>query len=182
MSLAFFFFLVVVHYCHLLDTVSVTFSCRTSTSLICTIVNILSMHCFCFPDVYHQPGGEQSLFLKGIHCYRLHICSRWTSVSLERFNTRQVILLHRYDLRVSLITGFFCLVRSIRYQDGKQVKCSEYDALVELASVCALCNDSSLDYNEVGWHLHYGTSAREFCDMNAPPPPHPSQFPDQRCV
>uniref|UniRef100_A0AAX7UTH5 Calcium-transporting ATPase n=1 Tax=Astatotilapia calliptera TaxID=8154 RepID=A0AAX7UTH5_ASTCA len=27
-------------------------------------------------------------------------------------------------------------------------KCSQYDALVELASICALCNDSSLDFNE----------------------------------
>lgn len=36
-----------------------------------------------------------------------------------------------------------------RYQDGKLVKCSQYDALVELATICALCNDSSLDYNEV---------------------------------
>uniref|UniRef100_A0A8C5APS0 Calcium-transporting ATPase n=1 Tax=Gadus morhua TaxID=8049 RepID=A0A8C5APS0_GADMO len=26
--------------------------------------------------------------------------------------------------------------------------CSQYDALVELASICALCNDSSLDFNE----------------------------------
>uniref|UniRef100_A0A665X7V6 Calcium-transporting ATPase n=1 Tax=Echeneis naucrates TaxID=173247 RepID=A0A665X7V6_ECHNA len=34
------------------------------------------------------------------------------------------------------------------YHDGKPVKCSQYDALVELASICALCNDSSLDYNE----------------------------------
>lgn len=29
------------------------------------------------------------------------------------------------------------------------VKCSQYEGLVELASICALCNDSSLDYNEV---------------------------------
>ena len=36
-----------------------------------------------------------------------------------------------------------------RFLDGKTVKCSQYDALVELASICALCNDSSLDYNEV---------------------------------
>uniref|UniRef100_A0A7N6C2Y9 Calcium-transporting ATPase n=1 Tax=Anabas testudineus TaxID=64144 RepID=A0A7N6C2Y9_ANATE len=35
------------------------------------------------------------------------------------------------------------------YQDGKPVKCSQYDALVELATICALCNDSSLDFNEV---------------------------------
>uniref|UniRef100_A0A671UM96 Calcium-transporting ATPase n=1 Tax=Sparus aurata TaxID=8175 RepID=A0A671UM96_SPAAU len=34
------------------------------------------------------------------------------------------------------------------FQDSKPVKCSQHDALVELASICALCNDSSLDYNE----------------------------------
>uniref|UniRef100_A0A8C5BZ70 Calcium-transporting ATPase n=1 Tax=Gadus morhua TaxID=8049 RepID=A0A8C5BZ70_GADMO len=34
------------------------------------------------------------------------------------------------------------------FHDGKQVQCSQYDALVELASICALCNDSSLDFNE----------------------------------
>ena len=33
--------------------------------------------------------------------------------------------------------------------DGNKVKSSEYDGLVELATVCAQCNDSSLDYNEV---------------------------------
>lgn len=31
------------------------------------------------------------------------------------------------------------------------VKCGQYDGLVELATICALCNDSSLDYNEVCW-------------------------------
>ncbi|KAG7333814.1 hypothetical protein KOW79_002221 [Hemibagrus wyckioides] len=34
------------------------------------------------------------------------------------------------------------------YRDGAVVPCSQYDALVELATICALCNDSSLDYNE----------------------------------
>ncbi|CAB1332666.1 unnamed protein product [Coregonus sp. 'balchen'] len=34
------------------------------------------------------------------------------------------------------------------YHDGKPVKSSQYDGLVEMASICALCNDSSLDYNE----------------------------------
>lgn len=56
---------------------------------------------------------------------------------------------------------FFFLL--FRFHDGKTVKCSQYDALVELASICALCNDSSLDFNEVcsingswslKWHLH----------------------------
>lgn len=30
------------------------------------------------------------------------------------------------------------------------MRCGQYDGLVELATICALCNDSSLDYNEVG--------------------------------
>ncbi|TNM85498.1 hypothetical protein fugu_007769 [Takifugu bimaculatus] len=34
------------------------------------------------------------------------------------------------------------------YKDDIRVKCSQYEGLVELASICALCNDSSLDYNE----------------------------------
>ncbi|XP_062840965.1 sarcoplasmic/endoplasmic reticulum calcium ATPase 1 isoform X1 [Trichomycterus rosablanca] len=31
---------------------------------------------------------------------------------------------------------------------GLPVTCGQYDGLVELATICALCNDSSLDYNE----------------------------------
>ncbi|KAL4660344.1 sarcoplasmic/endoplasmic reticulum calcium ATPase 2 [Arapaima gigas] len=34
------------------------------------------------------------------------------------------------------------------FHDGRPVKCSHYDALVEMATICALCNDSSLDFNE----------------------------------
>uniref|UniRef100_A0AAR2K1U6 Calcium-transporting ATPase n=1 Tax=Pygocentrus nattereri TaxID=42514 RepID=A0AAR2K1U6_PYGNA len=34
------------------------------------------------------------------------------------------------------------------FLDNRVVKCSGYDALVELATICALCNDSSLDFNE----------------------------------
>ncbi|KAJ6656703.1 hypothetical protein lerEdw1_003590 [Lerista edwardsae] len=33
-------------------------------------------------------------------------------------------------------------------KDDKLVKCCQYDGLVELATICALCNDSSLDFNE----------------------------------
>jgi len=33
--------------------------------------------------------------------------------------------------------------------NGKKLNCSEHDSLVELATICAQCNDSSLDYNEV---------------------------------
>ena len=33
--------------------------------------------------------------------------------------------------------------------NGTSIKCSNYPSLVELANICAMCNDSSLDYNEV---------------------------------
>ena len=29
------------------------------------------------------------------------------------------------------------------------MKTGDYDALVELATICSLCNDSSVDFNEV---------------------------------
>ncbi|KAM4700173.1 sarcoplasmic/endoplasmic reticulum calcium ATPase 3 [Discoglossus pictus] len=32
-------------------------------------------------------------------------------------------------------------------KDDKLVQCGQYDGLVELATICALCNDSSLDFN-----------------------------------
>lgn len=38
---------------------------------------------------------------------------------------------------------------SISTQGGAKIVCSAYDGLVELSTICALCNDSSLDYNEV---------------------------------
>ncbi|KAI7798000.1 sarcoplasmic/endoplasmic reticulum calcium ATPase 2 [Triplophysa rosa] len=34
------------------------------------------------------------------------------------------------------------------FLNNRVVKCSQYDGLVELATICALCNDSSLDFNE----------------------------------
>ncbi|XP_043940121.1 sarcoplasmic/endoplasmic reticulum calcium ATPase 2-like [Protopterus annectens] len=34
-------------------------------------------------------------------------------------------------------------------RDGRPVQCGQYDGLVELATICALCNDSALDYNEI---------------------------------
>uniref|UniRef100_UPI003AAAE105 sarcoplasmic/endoplasmic reticulum calcium ATPase 2 isoform X3 n=1 Tax=Centroberyx gerrardi TaxID=166262 RepID=UPI003AAAE105 len=46
------------------------------------------------------------------------------------------------------ITGSTYAPEGEVYQDGKPVKSSQYDALVELATICALCNDSSLDFNE----------------------------------
>ena len=33
-------------------------------------------------------------------------------------------------------------------QGEQPVRCGQFDGLVELATICALCNDSALDYNE----------------------------------
>lgn len=38
----------------------------------------------------------------------------------------------------------------LRLQGEQLVRCGQFDGLVELATICALCNDSALDYNEVG--------------------------------
>lgn len=37
-------------------------------------------------------------------------------------------------------------------KNDKPVRAGQYDGLVELATICALCNDSSLDFNEVTFH------------------------------
>uniref|UniRef100_A0A8C5FJH3 Calcium-transporting ATPase n=1 Tax=Gadus morhua TaxID=8049 RepID=A0A8C5FJH3_GADMO len=52
------------------------------------------------------------------------------------------------SLKEFTVTGSTYAPEGQVFHDGKQVQCSQYDALVELASICALCNDSSLDFNE----------------------------------
>ncbi|XP_031426733.1 sarcoplasmic/endoplasmic reticulum calcium ATPase 2 [Clupea harengus] len=46
------------------------------------------------------------------------------------------------------ITGSTYAPEGEVYRDNRTVKTSGYDALVELSTICALCNDSSLDFNE----------------------------------
>ena len=54
-----------------------------------------------------------------------------------------------------LIKLCFCVCVSPRLKGDKPVQCGDYDGLLELATVCAMCNDSSLDYNEViNTHTH----------------------------
>uniref|UniRef100_A0A673N4Z0 Sarcoplasmic/endoplasmic reticulum calcium ATPase 2 n=1 Tax=Sinocyclocheilus rhinocerous TaxID=307959 RepID=A0A673N4Z0_9TELE len=58
---------------------------------------------------------------------------------------------------VDIVSGERCLLNEFTVtgstyapegEDGGMVRCSQYEGLVEMASICALCNDSSLDYNE----------------------------------
>ncbi|XP_070586492.1 sarcoplasmic/endoplasmic reticulum calcium ATPase 1-like [Erythrolamprus reginae] len=46
------------------------------------------------------------------------------------------------------ITGSTYAPEGEVFKNDKQVKTGQYDGLVELATICALCNDSSLDFNE----------------------------------
>ena len=52
------------------------------------------------------------------------------------------------------------------------MKCGDYDALIELATICSLCNDSSVDFNEVQTasdilHSSFHTSFYYHCICNA---------------
>uniref|UniRef100_A0A3B4CVX0 Calcium-transporting ATPase n=1 Tax=Pygocentrus nattereri TaxID=42514 RepID=A0A3B4CVX0_PYGNA len=53
---------------------------------------------------------------------------------------------------VDQVDGDSCSLReftvTVFLRGARTLKCSKYDALVEMATICALCNDSSLDYNE----------------------------------
>ncbi|XP_026533301.1 sarcoplasmic/endoplasmic reticulum calcium ATPase 1 isoform X1 [Notechis scutatus] len=61
---------------------------------------------------------------------------------------------------VDKIEGDFCAINEFNitgstyapegevFKNDKQIKTGQYDGLVELATICALCNDSSLDFNE----------------------------------
>ena len=51
---------------------------------------------------------------------------------------------HEFD-----ITGSTYAPDGDVYNNNTRVRCSNYEALNELATICALCNDSSVDYNEV---------------------------------
>ncbi|NXU56826.1 AT2A3 ATPase, partial [Turnix velox] len=52
------------------------------------------------------------------------------------------------SLREFSITGSTYAPEGQILKDEQPVQCGQYDGLVELATICALCNDSSLDYNE----------------------------------
>lgn len=52
--------------------------------------------------------------------------------------------IHEFD-----ITGSTYAPEGDVYMGGTKTRCSDYEALSELATICALCNDSSVDFNDV---------------------------------
>lgn len=61
-----------------------------------------------------------------------------------------------------------------RRQGERRVRCGQFDGLVELATICALCNDSALDYNEVGPYPLSVTSLVSRCSEQTFLPEYPS--------
>lgn len=56
---------------------------------------------------------------------------------------------HEFD-----ITGSTYAPTGDIYKNGTRARCADFEALHELATICALCNDSSVDYNDVRLHTH----------------------------
>ncbi|XP_077455992.1 sarcoplasmic/endoplasmic reticulum calcium ATPase 2-like isoform X2 [Stigmatopora argus] len=83
------------------------------------------------------------------------ICSDKTgTLTTNQMSVCRMFIINKADgencsLSEFTITGSTYAPEGDVFQDGKKVKPSQYDALVELATICALCNDSSLDFNEV---------------------------------
>uniref|UniRef100_A0A8C7QQY2 Calcium-transporting ATPase n=1 Tax=Oncorhynchus mykiss TaxID=8022 RepID=A0A8C7QQY2_ONCMY len=82
------------------------------------------------------------------------ICSDKTgTLTTNQMSVHQIFVVdsvsgERCALSEFSVTGSTYAPEGEVYKDETVVKCSQYEGLVEMASICALCNDSSLDYNE----------------------------------
>ncbi|XP_056273992.1 sarcoplasmic/endoplasmic reticulum calcium ATPase 2 isoform X2 [Pseudoliparis swirei] len=82
------------------------------------------------------------------------ICSDKTgTLTTNQMSVSRMFIINKVEgdscaLSEFTITGSTYEPKGEVYQDDKLVKTSQFDALVELATICALCNDSSLDFNE----------------------------------
>uniref|UniRef100_A0A8C7EFH6 Calcium-transporting ATPase n=1 Tax=Nothoprocta perdicaria TaxID=30464 RepID=A0A8C7EFH6_NOTPE len=82
------------------------------------------------------------------------ICSDKTgTLTTNQMSVCRMFVLDRVEgdscsLNEFTVTGSTYAPMGEVHKDDKLIKCSQYDGLVELATICALCNDSSLDYNE----------------------------------
>uniref|UniRef100_A0A672L975 Calcium-transporting ATPase n=1 Tax=Sinocyclocheilus grahami TaxID=75366 RepID=A0A672L975_SINGR len=82
------------------------------------------------------------------------ICSDKTgTLTTNQMSVCRMFVLNKADdtscsLHEFTITGSTYAPEGQVLKADKPVQCGEYDGLVELATICSLCNDSSLDYNE----------------------------------
>uniref|UniRef100_A0A673J8H2 Calcium-transporting ATPase n=1 Tax=Sinocyclocheilus rhinocerous TaxID=307959 RepID=A0A673J8H2_9TELE len=76
------------------------------------------------------------------------ICSDKTgTLTTNQMSVCRMFVLNKAD-DTSCSLHEFTITGSTYAPEGQPVQCGEYDGLVELATICSLCNDSSLDYNE----------------------------------
>ncbi|XP_055023647.2 sarcoplasmic/endoplasmic reticulum calcium ATPase 2 isoform X2 [Misgurnus anguillicaudatus] len=82
------------------------------------------------------------------------ICSDKTgTLTTNQMSVCRMFILDKADgencsLKEFTISGSTYAPEGDVFLDNRLVKSSQYDGLVELATICALCNDSSLDFNE----------------------------------
>uniref|UniRef100_A0A8C2L7T4 Calcium-transporting ATPase n=1 Tax=Cyprinus carpio TaxID=7962 RepID=A0A8C2L7T4_CYPCA len=82
------------------------------------------------------------------------ICSDKTgTLTTNQMSVCRMLVVNKADdtscsLHEFTITGSTYAPEGQVLKADKPVQCGEYDGLVELATICSLCNDSSLDYNE----------------------------------
>uniref|UniRef100_A0A8C2HH60 Calcium-transporting ATPase n=1 Tax=Cyprinus carpio TaxID=7962 RepID=A0A8C2HH60_CYPCA len=76
------------------------------------------------------------------------ICSDKTgTLTTNQMSVCRMLVLNKAD-DTSCSLHEFTITGSTYAPEGQPVQCGDYDGLVELATICSLCNDSSLDYNE----------------------------------
>jgi len=93
-----------------------------------------------------SPSCKQHAFvLKPLYMYIQNWFIDHTCHWLWIFSIFVTVCMDSYVLCLLCVFGVTCC----RTLNGKEVDCSKYDTLVELATICSLCNDSGLDYNEV---------------------------------
>uniref|UniRef100_A0A673H4N8 Calcium-transporting ATPase n=1 Tax=Sinocyclocheilus rhinocerous TaxID=307959 RepID=A0A673H4N8_9TELE len=76
------------------------------------------------------------------------ICSDKTgTLTTNQMSVCRMFVVNKVD-DTSCSLHEFTITGSTYAPEGQPVQCGEYDGMVELATICSLCNDSSLDYNE----------------------------------
>ncbi|XP_051974113.1 sarcoplasmic/endoplasmic reticulum calcium ATPase 1-like [Xyrauchen texanus] len=82
------------------------------------------------------------------------ICSDKTgTLTTNQMSVCRMLVVNKADdtscsLHEFTITGSTYAPEGQVLKGDRPVQCGDYDGLVELATICSLCNDSSLDYNE----------------------------------
>ena len=87
----------------------------------------------------------------------LSLC--WSYRSYCRFCRALAHFIWCYIVTIHLSS--YTLVYIFRYMNGKKIKASDIEGLEEMMTICSMCNDSSVDYNDVSTDLYYREVVKE---------------------